>query len=99
MAMEFRAKLPIPKAIKEQYPLSREVIEKKNKRDNEIRDVFLGKSGKFILIIGPCSADNEDAVMDYIHRLKVLQDKVDDKILIIDEYLICIRNESRFIIL
>ncbi|MBO5852402.1 MAG: 3-deoxy-7-phosphoheptulonate synthase [Clostridia bacterium] len=83
MSMEFREKLPIPKDIKEQYPLSNEVIEKKKNRDNEIRNVFLGKSNKFVLVIGPCSADNEDAVMDYIHRLKDLQDKVNDKILII----------------
>ena len=83
MSMEFRAKLPIPKAIKLKYPLSQEVIDKKNKRDADIKKVFLGELDKFILVIGPCSADNEDAVMDYIHRLRVLQDKVDDKILII----------------
>ena len=83
MSMEFHAKLPIPKAIKLKYPLSQEVIEKKNKRDADIKKVFLGESDKFILVIGPCSADNEDAVMDYIHRLKVVQDKVEDKILII----------------
>ena len=83
MSMEFRAKLPIPKEIKEQYPLSQEVINKKTKRDSEIKQVFLGQSKKFILVIGPCSADNEDAVIDYINRLKVLQDKVEDKILII----------------
>ena len=83
MSMEFRAKLPIPKEIKEQYPLSQEVINKKTKRDSEIKQVFLGQSKKFILVIGPCSADNEDAVMNYINRLRVLQDKVEDKILII----------------
>ena len=83
MALEFRARLPYPKDIKEQYPLSSEVIEKKNKRDSEIKQVFTGESNKFILVIGPCSADNEEAVMDYIHRLKVLQEKVDDKVLII----------------
>ena len=83
MSMEFRAKLPIPKEIKEQYPLSQEVINKKTKRDSEIKQVCLGQSKKFILVIGPCSADNEDAVMNYINRLRVLQDKVEDKILII----------------
>lgn len=83
MSMEFRARLPYPKDIKEQYPLSSEIVEKKNKRDVEIKQVFLGESNKFILVIGPCSADNEEAVMDYIHRLKVLQDKVADKVLII----------------
>ena len=60
-----------------------EVIEKKNKRDAEIKKVFLGESNKFVLVIGPCSADNEIAVMDYIHRLKKIQDVVKDKILII----------------
>ncbi|MBQ5910638.1 MAG: 3-deoxy-7-phosphoheptulonate synthase [Clostridia bacterium] len=83
MSMDFRARLPYPKDIKEQYPLSSEIVEKKNKRDVEIKQVFLGESNKFILVIGPCSADNEEAVMDYIHRLKVLQDKVADKVLII----------------
>lgn len=83
MSMEFRARLPYPKDIKEQYPLSKEIVETKSKRDAEIKQIFLGKSNKFILVIGPCSADNEEAVMDYIHRLKVLQDKVSDKVLII----------------
>ena len=83
MSMYFHQKLPIPKDIKEQYPLKEEVVSKKAKRDEEIRKVFSGESQKFALIIGPCSADNEESVMDYIHRLKVLQDKVDDKILII----------------
>ena len=83
MSMDFRARLPYPKDIKEQYPLSKEIVETKSKRDAEIKQIFLGKSNKFILVIGPCSADNEEAVMDYIHRLKVLQDKVADKVLII----------------
>ncbi len=69
--------------IKEQYPLKAKVIEKKAKRDAEIRRVFSGESEKFVLIIGPCSADSEEPVMDYIHRLKKLQEKVEDKILII----------------
>ena len=81
--MIFHQKLPIPKEIKEQYPLKEEVVLKKAKRDAEIKEVFSGKSNKFVLIIGPCSADSEEPVMDYIHRLKVLQEKVEDKILII----------------
>jgi len=69
--------------IKKQYPLKAEVIQKKANRDAEIRKVFSGESDKFVLIIGPCSADSEKPVMDYIHRLKRLQEEVKDKILII----------------
>ncbi len=81
--MDIRAALPAPEEIKQQYPLSASVVEKKAARDKEIREVFEGKSKKFILIIGPCSADSEESVLDYIGRLKLLQDKVSDKILII----------------
>ena len=83
MSMDFRTKLPIPKDIKKQYPLGQEIIQKKRSRDEEIKKVFTGESDKFLLIIGPCSADSEEPVMDYIHRLKALQEKVSDKILII----------------
>ncbi|MBR4762367.1 MAG: 3-deoxy-7-phosphoheptulonate synthase, partial [Clostridia bacterium] len=70
MNMEFLRKLPIPKDIKEQYPLTNEFKAVKEKRDKEIADVFSGKSDKFVMIIGPCSADNSEAVLDYIGRLK-----------------------------
>ncbi len=83
MNMEFHRKLPIPQEIKEQYPVTEEMAKVKEKNDAEIRKVFSGESEKFILIIGPCSADREDAVIDYIHRLRVVQDKVSDKIIII----------------
>ncbi len=83
MSMIFHQKLPIPKDIKEQYPLKSGVAEKKAVRDAEIKKVFTGESDKFVLIIGPCSAESEEPVMDYIHRLKLLQDRVADKILII----------------
>ncbi len=83
MNMEFHRKLPIPKEIKEQYPVTEEMAKIKEQRDNEIRKVFTGESDKFILVIGPCSADREDAVIDYIHRLRNVQDKVEDKIIII----------------
>ncbi|MCQ2454896.1 MAG: 3-deoxy-7-phosphoheptulonate synthase [Clostridia bacterium] len=69
--------------IKKLYPLTDSLAEIKAKRDAEIRAVFEGKSDKFILIIGPCSADNKDAVLDYISRLKVISEKVKDKIIII----------------
>ncbi|MBE6599761.1 MAG: 3-deoxy-7-phosphoheptulonate synthase [Ruminococcaceae bacterium] len=81
--MEFVRKLPIPKEIKEMYPLSAEAAEKKAARDEEIKKIFTGESNKFALVIGPCSADREDAVMDYIHRLARVQEKVEDKIVII----------------
>ncbi len=83
MNMEFQRKLPIPAEIKEQYPVTAEMAQNKAKHDEEIRKVFTGESDKFILVIGPCSADREDAVLDYIHRLRTVQDKVADKILII----------------
>ncbi|MGN0682061.1 MAG: 3-deoxy-7-phosphoheptulonate synthase, partial [Oscillospiraceae bacterium] len=82
MAMIFRRKLPIPQEIKQMYPLSEEITAAKAERDKQIADVFTGKSDKFILIIGPCSADNEESVIDYVHRLAKIQERVKDKILI-----------------
>ncbi|MBE6750488.1 MAG: 3-deoxy-7-phosphoheptulonate synthase [Ruminococcaceae bacterium] len=81
--MEFLRKLPIPQQIKNRYPLTEELAKLKQQRDNEIKDIFEGKSDKFMLIIGPCSADNREAVLDYISRLRLLQDEVKDKIFII----------------
>lgn len=83
MNMDFVCKLPIPKLIKEEYPLTEKSAKIKKQRDKEIRDIFEGKERKLILVIGPCSADNEDSVMDYITRLADVQDKVKDKIFII----------------
>lgn len=83
MNMNFLRKLPTPQEIKQLYPVSEELQAIKNKNDKEIQDIFLGKSNKFILIIGPCSADREDAVIDYIKRLRVIQEKVKDEIIII----------------
>ena len=83
MNMNFKRKLPIPKEIKEQYPVTPEVEAIKAKRDAEIKAVFEGKDNRFILIIGPCSADHDDSVIDYISRLRTVQEKVSDKILII----------------
>ena len=81
--MQFLRKLPTADEIKEQYPLSEKMKQIKAERDAEIRDVFTGASQKLILIIGPCSADNKDAVMDYIGRLREVQEKVKDHILMI----------------
>ncbi len=83
MEMEFLRKLPTPQELKEEFPVSAQVIATKAKRDDEIRDIFEGKSDKLILVIGPCSADHEDAVIDYISRLRKVQEKVEDKIFII----------------
>ena len=81
--MNFKRKLPIPMDIKKQHPLTFDLEQIKEKRDQEIKAVFEGKDNRFILIIGPCSADNDDSVIDYISRLRCVQDKVSDKILII----------------
>ena len=83
MQMEFLRKLPTPQELKEQFPVSETLKQVKEKRDAEIKDIFEGKSDKLLLIIGPCSADNEDAVIDYISRLRKVQDKVEDKILMV----------------
>ena len=83
MNMEFYRKLPIPKEIKEQYPVSEELKARRDACVNELKDVFSGKSDKFVLVIGPCSADSEQPVLDYIGRLRVLQDKIKDKIIIV----------------
>ena len=83
MNMNFIRKLPTPKEIKEMYPLDEELKKVKEKNDEEIKKVFTGVSDKLILVIGPCSADREDAVIDYIKRLRVVQDKVKDEIIII----------------
>jgi len=83
MSFEFLRKLPTPKEIKEQLPVPETVKQLKEKRDVSIRQVFTGESNKFILIIGPCSADTPEPVLDYTHRLAEIQKQIDDKILII----------------
>lgn len=81
--MIFKRKLPIPKEIKEQYPLTAELSQIKARRDKEIAGVFTGKSSKMVLIIGTCSADREDAVLEYCERLAKLQEAVSDKLVLI----------------
>lgn len=83
MNMIFYRKLPIPKEVKAQFPLTEEMKKCKEIRDEEIKKVFTGESDKFILVIGPCSADNDVSVLDYIERLKKVSEKVEDKIIII----------------
>jgi 3-deoxy-7-phosphoheptulonate synthase len=81
--MTFHRKLPIPKEIKEQFPVTPEITKMREKRIAELKDALSGKNSRFILVIGPCSADNEDSVLDYIYRLRTVEDKVSDKILIV----------------
>ncbi|MBQ5583284.1 MAG: 3-deoxy-7-phosphoheptulonate synthase, partial [Ruminiclostridium sp.] len=81
--MHFKRRLPFPKVIKEQYPITAELAQVKEARDAAIADVFTGKSDKMVLIIGPCSADREDAVLDYCSRLARVQEKVADKLILI----------------
>lgn len=81
--MTFIRKLPVPKEIKQQMPLTQKGTEIKKKRDEEIASVFTGESDKFLLIIGPCSADREEPVLDYVSRLARVQEEVKDKIIII----------------
>ena len=83
MSMKQNRELPIPADLKAQYPLSEKIKALKEKRDEEIRDVFTGKSDKFLVIIGPCSADNQDAVLEYVHRLQKVNEQVKDKLVII----------------
>lgn len=83
MAMHFHRKLPIPQAVKTEYPLTARMEQVKAARDESIRGIFDGSVDKFLLVIGPCSADHREAVLEYISRLRLLQEKVADKILII----------------
>ncbi len=83
MGMNFERKLPIPLEVKTQYPISDKLAEIVKKRAKEVEDIFTGKDNRLILIIGPCSADNRDSVIDYISRLRKVQDEVEDKIFII----------------
>lgn len=83
MNMEFRRKLPEPREVMEMYPVTEEMRAQKAKNDEEIHRIFTGQSDKLALIIGPCSADREDAVLEYMSRLRKVQDKVAEKIVII----------------
>lgn len=83
MNMVFERKLAIPKDVKEMYPLTKNLAQVVAQRREELKGIFSGQSDKFLLVIGPCSADNEESVIDYICRLRKLQDKVEDKIFIV----------------
>ena len=83
MQMNFHRKLLIPKEVKEEFPLTERMTQVKAERDQKIRDAFDGHADKFILVIGPCSADHSEPVLEYISRLRRVEEQVSDKIIII----------------
>ena len=83
MSMNFHRKLPIPKEVKEEFPLTERMMQVKAKRDSEIRAAFDGSCDKFILVIGPCSADHKEPVLEYMSRLRKLYEQVADKMIIV----------------
>lgn len=83
MQMNFHRKLPIPQEVKQEFPLTERMKQVKEERDEAIRAVFEGQLDKFILIIGPCSADHREPVLEYISRLRKMEEQVSDKIIII----------------
>ena len=83
MSFTFIQQLPTPREIIEEYPMPRRLAELKAARDKEIADVITGRSDKFLVIIGPCSADNEEAVCDYVSRLAAVNEKVKDRLVLV----------------
>lgn len=83
MGMKINAELPLPADLKADYSLSKDIIALKEKRDKEIREIFTGASDKFVVIVGPCSADNEDSVCQYVERLAKVNEKLSDRLMII----------------
>ena len=83
MSFNYLRPLPTPEEIKAEYPLTKELIENKKKRDKEIADIITGKDDRFLVIIGPCSADSEDSVIEYVSRLLPIQEKIKDRVLIV----------------
>ena len=83
MSIKINHELPLPEVLKAEYPVSDRIREIKQKRDEEIRDIFTGKKDKFIVLVGPCSADNEESVCEYTRRLKKVSDQVADRVLVI----------------
>lgn len=83
MGMKINAELPLPADLKAEYPVPERLRRIKESRDKEIQDIFMGKSNKFIVIIGPCSADNEDSVCEYVNRLAMLNKNVEERLMII----------------
>lgn len=83
MSFDYVAKLPIPMEVKKQFPMSDELKALKAEKDAEIRRIFTGEDNRFLMVIGPCSADNPDAVYEYLGRLRKVSDQISDKIVVI----------------
>ncbi len=83
MGMKFNGMLPSPIEIKAEFPMTRELTALKEERDKQIKAVFSGKSDKFIVIIGPCSADREDSVLEYVDRLSMIADELSERLIVI----------------
>ena len=83
MGMKFNGMLPSPIEIKAEFPMTRELTVLKEERDKQIKAVFSGKSDKFIVIIGPCSADREDSVLEYVDRLSMIADELSERLIVI----------------
>ncbi len=83
MNMDFKRKLTIPSELKQEYPVTKEMAQAFERRDRELKDILSGNSSRLVLIVGPCSADREESVLDYISRLVPVQEQVKDQILII----------------
>lgn len=83
MSFKFLKQLPSPEEIKQEYGLSETARRTKKERDKMVSDIITGASDKFLVIIGPCSADNEDSVCDYISRLRKVQEKVADRLVLV----------------
>ena len=83
MSFDFKRKLPVPKEVKEQFPVPPRAAKIKEEKDKELREIFTGQSDRLAIVIGPCSADNEEAVCEYIGRLSRVQDKVGDRLMLV----------------
>ena len=83
MNIEFKRKMPSPQEVKAMYPITPELARRKQETDAALRDILSGQDDRLILLIGPCSADREDAVLDYITRLRGVQERVAERILIV----------------
>ena len=83
MNMDFKRKLTIPYDLKKEYPVTVEMAEVFDRRDRELKAILSGQDSRLALIIGPCSADREDSVLNYISRLVPIQEQVKDRLLII----------------
>ena len=83
MGFSFVTEIPSPDVIRERFPLAPELAARKKERDEEIKKIITGESDKLLVVVGPCSADNEEAVVDYVSRLVKVQEKTKDRLVIV----------------